>query len=280
MENVWSVGNSTNNFRIDSSNDVTLINPTAEDGATPTSGPPILITGALNTKLYAVHCEIINNNECIQITGSSSDTSIYGVTTYFLTTLTSPGVVTIKNSSANTTVEDSNAIAQAGTVTLSYLIQDFVGGQNVPGAMGVGFTGLTRNGYYSTKSTYPNTINAFGLSTLNNANVSGVLGIVDLAQGASASPPTPGGCTTATISASSTNQSGIITAGAVGSAQACVVSLTWAASVAYSHGALCYGRDLTNPNDFKTVTVTTTATTLSGTATTGDQIWYQCSVGH
>lgn len=282
VEDSSSISNAVNGFSIENSNDVTFLNVTAQTiGAigTPSTGSPIVLSGTLNFNGNKIHCEIANGTECLRIDNNSLITNLRAITTYYVQGQTSPGVVTIRNSSRNVTIDGINAIVQAGTVVLSFLIQDFVSGQNVAGATATGFSGLANWGYYTSANTLFNSVNApfASTSTLGTLNINGVLNpYVAIIGSTFYGNPTVGGCG-ATISNTSTMQSGIVTSGTTGT---CSFSITWTGGAQYPHGALCFAWDITNVAEFHPTIITTAATTLSGTTTSGDQIWYQCAVGH
>lgn len=86
--------------------------------------------------------------------------------------------------------------------------------------------------------------------------------------------PAISGCS-ATIGTGSTNISGFYTSGTTGT---CAVTLTWANSISYSHGANCMVRDDTTVVDQQNQNTTDASTTVSftGTTVTGDKIRYSC----
>jgi hypothetical protein len=290
LANVYSIrksssfSNRVNAITISGSNDVTLDDVDAESGGDPTStGPPIVVSGGYNFNADKIHCEIRTNSECIQI-NSNYNNDLRAIVAYYLVSLTSPGVVTLKSGTAHTHTDGIVAFAQAGTVTLEYLIHDFVSGRNLPGVTGTGFTLLAAQGTYNTDNSYiGGDLTVSGTSNIGSVNVNGVLGVRSIAQ-SSTGPPVATGCNGATVSSASTDQSGVIIAGNMAIGAKCTVSLTWASGVAYSNmSPVCFGYDIDHEALFLPAAgalPTKTTSVITGTATTGDRIMYTCGFGN
>lgn len=150
LENVWAIGNATKNIMVDSSNDVYMINVTAEtNNPAVTATYNIEIKDSQNITATNVHGEMMNLIPFFRIDGVAHYAleNLYG---YYFNSSGAPVTVTTAIDIANGSrgaIRYAQIYANNGTITLTNLLRDNNGGtwnENYPGyaVTKTGFDGL------------------------------------------------------------------------------------------------------------------------------------------